>query len=416
MFDESKGIALKLYQAPHGTYESTMVYKEITELLKKKECAESKRLFYVAATRARDYLVLSGERPRKNVTECWRRWLDQFLEHHPEWVHEVEEENIHDLSPSEGKTLYQLDQGYQRLEKVGEKRIKNHEGLAEKILQQSCFYKPSPMGEFHIAVTALSEYMVCPRRFYYEQCLGLDENIVSDLKADNRRFLRKDDKSGYTISNLEKGNLVHFILEHIDFQLDLDSKREQIDNLLLKREVSLAGSEVKTIKEDLLAFLSGDFGITLSQVKGGHIFREIPFMLRLQGNDFPRMIVLQGAIDLLFRDGNGVWTVVDYKYSAGRGIDRDRYKIQLMTYALSVARRMRLDKVRALIKVIRERGSSPEEWTFMKSELKDFEQRITAQVHQIAERQVDGSPKTWSDKGMEKCRYLDCIYKERCDI
>ena len=49
-----------------------MIHKEITELLKKKEYAESKRLFYVAATRARDYLVLSGERPRKNVTECWR--------------------------------------------------------------------------------------------------------------------------------------------------------------------------------------------------------------------------------------------------------------------------------------------------------------------------------------------------------
>jgi len=403
MFDESKGIALKMYQNYHGTYESTMVHKEITELLKKKEHAESKRLFYVAATRARDYLVLSGERPRKNVTECWRGWLDQFLEHHPEWVREVEEENISDLSPSGGKTLYQLDQGYQRLEKVGEGKIKDHEELAKKILQQACFYNPSPVGEVHITVTALSEYMVCPQRFYYEHYLGLDENIVSDLRVDNER---------HSISNMKKGNLVHFILEHIDFQLDLGGKRKQIDNLMLKRGFSLTSSEVKGIKEDLLTFLSSDLGIALSRVREGHIFREVPFMLRLQGDDFPRVIVLQGVIDLLFQDSKGVWTVVDYKYSVGRGMDRERYQIQLMAYALAVARRMKQDKVKAIIKAIGEKEKSLKEWEFAEIELRDINQKITGHACEIAKRQMENTPSVWV-RG-EDCKHLDCVYQKRC--
>src|SRR5438132_10465729 len=40
-----------------------------------RELAQSRRLFYVAVTRARDLLVLSGRAARKE--ESWRLWLDQ---------------------------------------------------------------------------------------------------------------------------------------------------------------------------------------------------------------------------------------------------------------------------------------------------------------------------------------------------
>ena len=111
----------------------------------------------------------------------------------------------------------------------------------------------------------------------------------------------------------------------------------------------MASSEVRTIKEDLLTFLSGDLGSVLSRIREGHIFREVPFLFRLQEDSFPYVIVLQGIIDLLFQDSEGVWTVVDYKYSAGRKMDRERYQIQLMAYGLAVARRMKQNKVKALI-------------------------------------------------------------------
>jgi len=415
LFDDSKGLALKLYQESQGTYESTMVHREITKMHERKEYAESKRLLYVAVTRARDYLVLSGEKPKKN-TECWREWLDQFLEFHPEWVRGIEEEDISDLSPSESKSIYQLDQGYQKLEKIKVEESRDNEELCRRILQQSCFYKPFPVEEFYITVTALSEYMVCPQRFYYTQYLDLDEGIMSDLEGDGKRFLERHDGTTQNLSNLEKGNLVHFILEHIDFQLDLDKRRRQIDDLLVNQGFLPESDEVEKLKEDTLAFLYSDLGITLSQIKKEHLFREIPFMLKLKENDHPFVVILQGVIDLLFRDCKGVWTVVDYKYSAGRGSDEERYKIQLMAYALSVAKRMKEDKIRAVLKIIGEREISPEEWTFTEIELKDFEKQITTHIHEIARRQMSGTPEIWARREGGDCRRLDCIYRKRCNI
>ena len=80
-FDALKGLAVKFYQESDESYQETMVHREIGDLQRKRDLAESKRLLYVAVTRARDYLVLSGEKSAGKGTECWRAWLDQFLEH-----------------------------------------------------------------------------------------------------------------------------------------------------------------------------------------------------------------------------------------------------------------------------------------------------------------------------------------------
>ena len=100
------------------------------------------------------------------------------------------------------KPSIRLTRATRDFKRLGGERLRIMKWLARKVLQQACFYNPAPVGEVHITVTALSEYMVCPQRFYYEQYLGLNENIASDLEVENKRIL--------PISNLEKGNLVHF--------------------------------------------------------------------------------------------------------------------------------------------------------------------------------------------------------------
>ena len=415
LFDESKGLALKLYQDSKGNFESTMVHKEITELHNKREYAESKRLFYVAATRARDYLVLSGEKPEKRGAECWRIWLDEFLERQPEWVREVQEEDIGELPPHQDKSLYQFDQGYEKIREVKVEKNFDTEGLTGKILQQSCFHKAFPVEEFCITVTALSEYMVCPQRFYYMQCLGLDEGMANYLDESDKRVLKGQKKEIQKLSGLEKGNLVHFVLKHIDFQLDVDKKREAIDKLFLSQGILSGSDEVENLKRGIIAFLSSDLGVVLSQMREEQIFREIPFMLKLGGKDSSLTVVVQGIIDLLYRDFEGVWTVVDYKYSAGRGIDRERYKIQLMAYALSVAKRMKANEVRVIIKVIEEGDVPPQRWCLEENDLKNFEEQVISVTNEIAKRQVEGTSTLWTRKETEDCERLDCAYRKRCN-
>ncbi|MCM2358249.1 MAG: UvrD-helicase domain-containing protein, partial [Geobacteraceae bacterium] len=76
-YDDACGVGMKL-AASGGTWEPTLASRAIAELKGRKEGAELKRLFYVATTRARDYLVLSGEKG-KHRGGPWREWLDSFL-------------------------------------------------------------------------------------------------------------------------------------------------------------------------------------------------------------------------------------------------------------------------------------------------------------------------------------------------
>ncbi|MCK5423168.1 MAG: PD-(D/E)XK nuclease family protein, partial [Deltaproteobacteria bacterium] len=416
LFDESKGLALRLYQDSKGTYQSTMVYEEIRKLHNKREYAESKRLFYVAATRARDYLVLSGEKPKRVGSACWRVWLDQFLELHPdELVCVVQEEDISEVTPNEVKNLYQRDQGYQKLGEVKVEKDGSSQELAGNILQQSCFRRESSVEEFSITVTALSEYMVCPQRFYYTQYLGLDEKAVSEIRGNDKLFSKGRDETVHSLSKLEKGNLVHLILKHINFQLDTEKKSKEIDGMLFSQGVSSRSDDVEELRSNILAFLNSDLGITLSKIREEHSFREIPFMLKLQEHDSSFTVVVQGVIDLLYRDFEGVWTVVDYKYSPGRIIDRERYKIQLMAYALSVSKIMKEDKVNVIIKVMEKKDMSPQEWCLEEIDLKNFEQQVIAATQEIAKKQMMSDPVLWTRKESADCKSLDCVYWKRCN-
>ena len=416
LFDETKGLALRLYQDSKGTYQSTMVYEEIRKLHNKREYAESKRLFYVAATRARDYLVLSGEKPKRVGSACWRVWLDQFLEVHPdELVCVVQEEDISELTPNEVKNLYQRDQGYQKLGEVKVEKDESSQELAGNILQQSCFRRESSVEEFSITVTALSEYMVCPQRFYYTQYLGLDEKAVSEIRGNDKSFSKGRDETIHSLSKLEKGNLVHLILKHTNFQLDTDKKSKEIDGMLLGQGVSSRRDDVEELRNNILAFLNSDLGITLSRIREEHIFREIPFMFKLQEHDYSFTVVVQGVIDLLYRDFEGVWTVVDYKYSYGRAIDRERYKIQLMAYALSVSKMMKEDKVNVIIKVMGKKDMPPQECCLEEIDLKNFEQQVIAAAQEIAKKQMMSDPVLWTRKESEDCKRLDCVYWKRCN-
>jgi len=60
--------------------------------------------------------------------------------------------------------------------------------------------------------------------------------------------------------------------------------------------------------------------------------RELPILLKLEGNRF-----LEGVIDLAFEE-NGTWSVVDFKTDAEIGPNRKRYENQLRWYCLALAR------------------------------------------------------------------------------
>src|SRR5262249_17461191 len=77
VFDRSVGIGVKI-RLRDGERVASTVARSAEDTLRARGQAESMRLFYVAATRARDLLVLSGEAERGR---SWRRELDDVLAH-----------------------------------------------------------------------------------------------------------------------------------------------------------------------------------------------------------------------------------------------------------------------------------------------------------------------------------------------
>lgn len=83
LFHKSCGLAFRLRLSDGESYE-TSLYKKISELVKREELSESKRLFYVALTRAKNRLILLGSdahllREDKDIdinsANSWLRWL-----------------------------------------------------------------------------------------------------------------------------------------------------------------------------------------------------------------------------------------------------------------------------------------------------------------------------------------------------
>src|SRR5256885_10582389 len=82
------------------------------------------------------------------------------------------------------------------------------------------------------------------------------------------------------------------------------------------------------VREWVGRFLVTPFARSLREVH-----RELPFVLRLQDDDFT--LHLRGAIDLLSRDADGGATIIDYKTSLRPQDGLDAYRFQLGCYALA---------------------------------------------------------------------------------
>lgn len=75
LIDKKSGIGLKIPSEKPFEWKGDGVYQEIQEAEKRAQIDESKRIFYVAATRAKKWLILSHssllKKPRKESWACW---------------------------------------------------------------------------------------------------------------------------------------------------------------------------------------------------------------------------------------------------------------------------------------------------------------------------------------------------------
>src|SRR6185295_8848013 len=259
--------------------------QQIADELARREEAEYRRLLYVAMTRARDHLVLSGQcKGMRSAT--WRGYLDRALESDAELralVADAKEGDVPEMRVSGGV------QGSLLLD--GEERVVAAEARCEQPL-------PLQPRTAVLPVTHLQSYVLCERRYLYAHVVGLAEfPIHFEVDAEPELEPLLPGRTRSPNDPRARGTLAHALLEKVDLEAAADPGR--LDEAL-RRLLWELGQEPDTQDAREIAAWARGFLLTpyAASLRGARVMREVPFALKL---DAPGSlsVFLKGQIDLL---------------------------------------------------------------------------------------------------------------------
>jgi ATP-dependent exoDNAse (exonuclease V) beta subunit len=324
VLDGDGRLCAALYDGAREEHVETAALRAAREAERRSASAESRRLLYVALTRARDHLVLSGEAPRGGDT--WRALVDLAVAARPDLVRRVPYAEAGTLAagpalPEGGRT-----------------------GAPPPSLPAPRLARPAPVAALRVAVTDLAEFARCPRRHRFSRLLGLPE------PRGVPRGPVGDDPARATA----RGTLAHALVAEADLAAPPLERRAQLQAAASRRGYDPASPAVRRILAEVSRFADSEAGRELARAgREGRLSREVPFLLRLDGDGVPAAYLV-GALDALVvgRRGEGV-LVVDYKYASPRPEAVERYRLQLLAYGLAAARAHPGARVRARLQFLR---------------------------------------------------------------
>ena len=355
------------------------------EASRRAEAAESRRLLYVAMTRARDHLVLSGEGSGRG--ESWRALVEAAASARPDLVRRVSAAEA--ASAAAGPPV------------AGDPPAPP--SAPEPIAPPSLAARAEPAA-IRIAVTDLAEHARCPRRHWLGRTLGVPEPR-GGAGADP-----VDDPARATA----RGTLAHGLLAEIDLGAPPLERRAQLAAASARRGYDPAAPAVRRILGEVSRFADSGRGRALAAAaRAGRLQREVPFLLRLEGAGGAPAAYLVGAIDALVLDPRRrTATVIDYKYASPRPAAIDRYRLQLVAYALAASRAHPGAKVAAELQFLR----GGQQAATLAVEPDDLA-RLAADAPRIAweaARGLGDVPPASLGRDEVRCRAEGCGYVGRC--
>lgn len=174
---------------------------------------------------------------------------------------------------------------------------------------------------------------------------------VSNIKAKNS-FLRKPSFLTDGVNHTNVGTLYHKVLECLPIKKYYISNLKEELKLLVSKGIISANDEKILDMEKLFAYLSSDiYDMILSS---SNVKREFKITFKTPGSyyddDLRGEILTDGVIDLLFKH-NDTYIIVDYKTDNVKDIFdlKERYKIQLDLYEIAIKEILKAKKVRKFI-------------------------------------------------------------------
>jgi len=331
---------LRLAEPGTGAREAALDYDVLAEEQLAAEAREERRIAYVAMTRARERLILSGAAK----IDAWDKERAPMG-----WI---------------GPALIKagIEPRYIEAEVVGEEApaVRAQEGDAARALVTApAAPPPAPLGPpvTRLSYSSLEEYARCGYRFYAERVLGLPALDVAG--------------AGGAYGGTERGILVHALLEKLDFRRPVVPPAASI---IAAAEGPLSFEDAKTIGELIAGFVGSELCTRLGRATDVRSEQRFSFVLETG-------LVVTGALDALAREPADAMLVVDYK--SDRLEDHDpvavverQYATQRLIYAIAALRAGARSV--EVAHVFLERAGQPVLARFSAAELPMLERRLDA--------------------------------------
>jgi ATP-dependent helicase/nuclease subunit A len=383
LFDKDLGLGPSLVDPELRFKYPTMAKLAIRNKLKFETLAEEMRILYVAMTRAKEKLILTGSvEDLEQKAAVWCRNIDtsdwripvadtagarSFLD----WICPAIARHNHGLPlrqlalcegepPKEvfyhgSKWRINIKRAWEGASKNGEKPQKHLE-LMEKV---RAFLPLEPQSKYAeiidknlsweypyskiVSKPAKLTVSELKERFPVEYYRGDAENMYKASIMRRPKFLQKIDG----LSAAERGTAVHLVIQHLELNENLNEEdiKNQVMSMFLREiitEEQLNSIDIKKVA----AFFNGNLGRRV--LKAREVKREVPFTISLPVIElYPELapgigrdenILVQGIIDMLVDEGDG-FVLIDFKTDRVKGnadFIINKYKHQLELYSRAV--------------------------------------------------------------------------------
>ena len=373
LLHKTLGIGLKQFDATWRMTYPTMIWNGISSRMAWENTAEEERILYVAMTRARDKLILTGH--SSHLDTDWQRWDSQIepvqSKSYLDWVmpcicSQTQHVDV-EASLAVHRTL-QWQCGlwdvhlWQQISSpaVTEEALQAEPRLA--LLQDGCCTQtavPAWMEKqlswqyaFPQAVTTAAKFSVSEikRQYGLLQTEALEEE--RDLAAAAAPQLEDEDifdqlppwmaEEEAAVTGAQRGTVIHKVMQYLDMRSVMNTKEIRRQLAQWEQTGLFTSEETKLVYiPAVLQFCYSPLGQRMA--KAVAVRREYPFSVIFPGGGYlPDVepgegMLVQGVIDCLFQDKLG-WVLVDYKTDRLDTEDafRRRYAVQLALYRQAV--------------------------------------------------------------------------------
>jgi len=380
------GYALQVPDEQDHEMQKPYFFQWVDREIAKRDEEEWKRLFYVAVTRAKSRLFLSGvHKKKKEEKESFREmasWMD--------WAMAIcEGLSVKITCATEFATGPRggMKENFRQRVEASIKNIEWKEGFSTspaasgepRPQRESRGTSPSAPRSIDLPVSAYVLFQKDPKEFWrtYQIGWGVGENEWTGEEA----AFNEDD-----FSAADFGTAMHGFFEHLDF-----SKPERfLEAELLEHVFGRFGKEaVIDARKIIQDFMKQP--IFQELVKAKQIKREIDFVLN------ERRGLIHGRIDMLFEDKKGQWHILDYKTAAGDGeaAHKSAYDLQMEIYALAAERILKLPVRSAIIYYLKNQKAVT--LSFLEEKSAAFFDSLEKKVRGLQQKILD-----YSNERMEK--------------